>query len=86
MESIAAGVPMLLSPMCNDQFHQAYFLERSEIGLAMDLRTIHESELATAIDTLLADGPHRTAISELSKTYRVNGAIRAAALIERLGS
>lgn len=85
MESIAAGVPMLLSPMCNDQFHQAYFLERCQIGLTTDLRTIPESELAAAIQTLLADGPHRAAMSKLSKTYRVNGAIRAAELIERLG-
>lgn len=84
METIAAGVPMLLSPMCNDQFHQAYFTERSGIGLVTDLRTIGDAELAGAVDTLLADGPHRAAMKQLAKSYAINGAIRAAELIERL--
>jgi hypothetical protein len=84
MEAIAAGVPMLLSPMCNDQFHQAYFAERSGIGLVTDLRTIGDAELAAAVDTLLANGPHRAAIRKLAQSYAINGAIRAAELIERL--
>jgi MGT family glycosyltransferase len=84
MEAIAAGVPMLLSPMCNDQFHQAYFTERSGIGLVTDLRTITDTELAAAVEILLADGPHRTAMKAMSQSYAVNGALRAAELIERL--
>jgi len=86
MEAIAAGVPMLLSPMCNDQFHQAYFLERCGIGIAADLRTMNDSELAAAVRTLLADGLHRTAMAQISKSYQGNGALRAAALIEGLGA
>lgn len=85
MESIAAGVPMLLSPMCNDQFHQAYFLERSGIGTACDLRIMTIEEITAAIATLLAEGPERAAIARLAETYQGNGATRAAALIERLG-
>jgi zeaxanthin glucosyltransferase len=84
MEAIAAGVPMLLSPMCNDQFHQAYFAERSGIGLVTDLRTISDTELAAAVETLRSDGPHRAAIKKLAQSYAVNGAVRAAELIERL--
>ena len=50
MEAIAANVPMLLSPMCNDQFHQAHFLTRSQIGIAADLRTMSEGEIRNAIE------------------------------------
>lgn len=84
MEAIASGVPMLLSPMCNDQFHQAWFLEKAGIGLAADLQTVTEPALAGAIHLLLADGPHRKAMRELSESYQQNGALRAATLIERM--
>jgi len=83
MESIAAGVPMLLSPMCNDQFHQAYFLERTGIGLVTDLRTIGEAELIASVNALLADGQYRAAMKPLAASYSKNGAIRAAELIEK---
>jgi zeaxanthin glucosyltransferase len=85
MEGIAAGVPMLLSPMCNDQFHQAYFLERAGIGLNGDLRTMSVIEIRAALSTLLADGPQRQAMARLAITYQGNGAVLAAAHIERLG-
>ena len=84
MESIAAGVPMLLSPMCNDQFHQAYFLERSRIGRVMDLRTATVPAIAEAIAALCGDGEHRAAIAALARTYQHNGAVGAADWIEAL--
>lgn len=85
MEAIAANVPMLLSPMCNDQFHQGYFAKRSQIGLVADLRTVSVSDLRGALESLLADGPIRTAMSQLSASYQVDGARAAATLIEGLG-
>jgi UDP:flavonoid glycosyltransferase YjiC (YdhE family) len=84
MESIAAGVPMLLSPMCNDQFHQAYFLERTGIGRTTDLRIATPEAIAAAIALLTADGPHRDAAGRLARTYQGNGAERAAEWIEQL--
>jgi len=84
MEAIAAGVPMLLSPMCNDQFHQAFFTERSQIGIVTDLRTATVDQIRADIRALLADTPYREAISRLSATYQVNGALRTAECIERL--
>lgn len=80
MESIAAGVPMLLSPMCNDQFHQAYFLERASLGQVQDLRNSPADQIAAALTQILAG----TRMPELSKTYQQNGAPRAAALVEAL--
>jgi UDP:flavonoid glycosyltransferase YjiC (YdhE family) len=84
MEAIAANVPMLLSPMCNDQFHQAHFLSQAQIGLAADLRTLPEPEITAAIDALLTPGPIRRNLAALSRTYQSNGALRAAQLIEQL--
>lgn len=79
MESIAAGVPMLLSPMCNDQFHQAHFLEKTGIGRAVDLRHIQPQMLDAALAALLAGGPERRAITRLQAAYAAaNGAARAA--------
>lgn len=84
MEAIAANVPMLLSPMCNDQFHQAYFTKRSQIGLVTDLRTATVAEIRHDLQRLLADGPEREAMARLSATYQVDGARAAARLIEGL--
>lgn len=84
MEAIAANVPMLLSPMCNDQFHQAHFLTRSQIGIAADLRSLSVAEITAAIDALLAPGPIRRNMAALSETYQANGALRAATRIEQL--
>jgi len=85
MEAIAANVPMLLSPMCNDQFHQGYFAERSQIGVVGDLRKLSVVELREVLASLLADGPIRSAMSRLSASYQVDGARTAASLIEGLG-
>jgi UDP:flavonoid glycosyltransferase YjiC (YdhE family) len=84
MEAIAANVPMLLSPMCNDQFHQAYFTKRSQIGLVTDLRTATVEEIRHDLTRLLEDGPERAAMARLSATYQTDGARAAARLIAGL--
>ncbi len=84
MEAISANVPMLVSPMCNDQFHQAYFTERSQIGLVTDLRTATVEEIRDDLVRLMEDGPEREAMARLSATYQVDGARAAARLIDRL--
>lgn len=84
MESIAAGVPMLLSPMCNDQFHQAYFLEQRQIGRCCDLRTMTVAEITAALAGLLDAGPHRHNMAALSASYQRNGALRTAELVAGL--
>lgn len=84
MEAIAANVPMLVSPMCNDQFHQAYFTKRSQCGLVTDLRSATVEEIRNDLRQLLDDGPQRQAMARLSATYQVDGARAAARLIEGL--
>ncbi|HEU0124334.1 MAG TPA: glycosyltransferase [Bryobacteraceae bacterium] len=86
MEAVAAGVPMLLSPMCNDQFHQAYFLERAGIGRTADLRLLPVEALRNLLRELAGPGPHREALAALTGSYRRDGAVLAADWVERLGS
>jgi zeaxanthin glucosyltransferase len=84
MEAIAANVPMLVSPMCNDQFHQGFFTKRTQIGLVTDLRTATVEEIRDDLARLLQDGPERAAMARLSATYRTDGARAAARLIAGL--
>jgi UDP:flavonoid glycosyltransferase YjiC (YdhE family) len=82
MEAITASVPMLISPMCNDQFHQAWFVERAEIGLSMDLNTAGIADIAECLARLCdPSSRQRAAIRRVSASYQVNGSHRAAALI-----
>ena len=84
MEALHFGVPLLISPVCNDQFHQAHFLARSGAGLVLDLRTAAVGELQTAIQRLLVDADIRAAVKRIATSYQTDGAARAADLIEGL--
>jgi len=79
MESISANVPILINPICNDQFHQAWFLERSGCGRQVDLVEMSVAEIWSAITWALGVGP-----SEVFNSYQVDGSQRAAALISEL--
>jgi UDP:flavonoid glycosyltransferase YjiC (YdhE family) len=77
MEAIACGVPMLISPLCNDQFHQVHFVEAAGIGRALDLRAAPPDAVAAALDVLLADGPIRARMARVAASYQVDGAAEA---------
>ena len=70
--------------MCNDQFHQAHFLTRAGIGIAMDIRQAPPSQLAAALRELLTNQMMQTNLRRLAESYQGNGAIRAADWIEKL--
>ena len=84
-ESLHANVPMLISPMCNDQEHQAYFVERAGVGRTIDLRTQSASELAIAIGEVLFDVSIQNKLKEVGASYQTNGSLRAAQLIHEYG-
>jgi MGT family glycosyltransferase len=84
MEALHFGVPLLISPVCNDQFHQAHFVARSGAGLVLDLTIAAVDELRTAIERLLVDADICAAVGRIAASYRTDGAARAADLIERL--
>jgi len=84
MEAAACGVPMLISPMCNDQFHQAYFVARAGIGRVEDLTQAGVDTIAAHFDRLLQDPEIRQAARRVAESYRSNGALDTARLVAGL--
>jgi zeaxanthin glucosyltransferase len=84
MEAIAAGVPMLISPMCNDQFHQAYFVDRTGIGRVENLIHAPAERIAERLRDLLENPDIRSSMDTVSGTYQTNGAAKTAELIAKL--
>lgn len=84
MESLRANVPILVSPICNDQVHQAYFVCRSGVGRAIDLKTASESEIEQTISEILVDQEIAMATKRVSETYQVDGARKAADLCREM--
>ena len=81
MEGIAAGVAMLISPMCNDQFHQAYFIDKAGIGCIENLIAAPVERIVERFRFLLNDDTVRSSMQAVSKSYQVDGARCAAQLI-----
>jgi len=87
MEAIACGVPLLITPLCNDQHHQAAFITRTGIGRALDPDQCSRADIGTTIDALLAaDGAERRALAPISASYQRDGAAEAARLLSELGA
>lgn len=78
MEALACGVPLLLSPFCNDQFHSAWFVERAGAGRRLDLEPATVQEIAESIDALLRPGPLRERAAQIGVSYRCDGSAEAA--------
>ena len=85
MEAAACGVPMLLSPMCNDQDHQAYFVKRAGIGCVEDLPNASVDRIAERLRYLISDTGVRSASARVAESYKADGARNTARLIERTG-
>jgi len=81
MEAIACGVPLLVAPLCNDQFHEVAFVERAGIGRALD-----PSAVWPAIAALVADGPERARMAQVSASYQRDGAAETARLVSALAA
>lgn len=84
MEALHFGVPLLISPVCNDQFHQAYFIRQSGVGLELNLATATVAEVRHCIHTLLHDPTIAANVKRVSESYAEDGARRAAELIATL--
>ena len=83
MEALTAGVPLLLSPLCNDQPHDLAFIERSGAGRGIDLDVASVDEIRGALRELLADGPERAAAARIAASYRAHDGAEGAAALAR---
>lgn len=87
MEANTFGVPLLIHPICNDQFFQARCIERSGVGIAMDLDRAKPGCVWTALETLLRPGRHRENAARVRTSYGgADGAAIAARLVEHLAA
>ena len=85
MEAAACGVTMLVSPMCNDQFHQAYFVERAGIGCVEDLAGANVETIAARLQYLLTEPRVHANSARVAESYRIDGARITADRIASLG-
>ena len=86
MAALAHDLPLLIVPMdaLTDQPYIGKSVQRAGAGRTMGRRSSPE-KIRTAVEELLADGPHRTAAARLGAAVRaLPGATNGADLIEQL--
>jgi MGT family glycosyltransferase len=87
MEALALGVPLLVTPICNDQPHNAHFVARSGAGIELDLQSASVAECRAALRSLVAAGSHREAAARVAASYAArDGAAIAAERAIALGA
>jgi zeaxanthin glucosyltransferase len=72
MEAMSAGVALLIAPICNDQFHQSWFIKNAGVGdeLALnDPALIRDTVLNALNDNTIA-----TNVARVHESYRADGA------------
>jgi len=80
MEAMSAGVPLLLSPVCNDQPVQAHFVTRAGVGLELDLAAASEAEVRDALARLVAPAsPFAARARTVAADYRQHDGAHEAA-------
>ena len=85
MEALALGVPLLISPICNDQPHNARFVAAAGAGVTCDLSLASAEEVRGHLAALCSDGAARAAARRIADSYRsAGGAALAAEAIEAL--
>lgn len=82
-EALGHGVPLLVSPLCNDQHHNAALVAAKGAGRVVDLAGAERSAVVTTLRALLAaDAPERAAAAAIARSYRAaGGASRIAELV-----
>ncbi len=84
MEALATATPVLIQPICNDQFHQSWFVENAGCGSTIDLDALSPEELWKKIQRTIEDPELNTRVLEIAKSYQSDGAGNAAGLISNL--
>lgn len=84
MEALATSTPVLIQPICNDQFHQSWFVEKAGCGETIQLDELSASDLREIIERTLNDPVLNSRVSKIAESYQTNGAENAARLIRNL--
>jgi zeaxanthin glucosyltransferase len=84
LESLDAGVPLVLVPVCNDQPLQAFFVERAGAGVVVDRDGLDEGSCRQALQRVLGDGSCRQAAGHIAAAWSATDGAREAA--SRIGA
>ncbi len=82
-EGLAHAVPLLVSPICNDQHHNAALVVAAGAGRAVDLARASSEHVASCLrDLLAADAPERRVARTIAHSYAsAGGAARIADVV-----
>jgi len=84
-EAVHHGKPMIVLPLFWDQVDNAQRIDELGLGVRLSTYGFEESELAGAVDRLVADATLSARLSAMSRRIRsTSGTARAAELIERV--
>ncbi|QXJ26387.1 hypothetical protein AGRA3207_001486 [Actinomadura graeca] len=84
-ETLANGLPLVVAPIRDDQPIVARQVEAAGAGIAVRFSRVRAEELAAALTTVLADGPHRAAARRVRDSFAAaGGAAEAADRLEKL--
>lgn len=86
-EALAHGVPLIVSPICNDQPHNAALVAASGCGRVVDLSTASPSALGAVLRDVLSEvSPERAVARSISRSYAgAGGASAIADVVLRAG-
>ncbi len=69
-EGLAHAVPLLVSPICNDQHHNAAIVARAGAGRSLDLARSSPEHVASSLRALLAEeAPERMVARAIARSY-----------------
>jgi zeaxanthin glucosyltransferase len=85
MEALAHGVPLMISPICNDQPHNARFVAQAGAGVTCDLSRASVDEVRRMLAMLCGEGEIRGTVRRIARSYReAGGAVKVADAVMRL--
>lgn len=84
MEALRAKTKLWVSPMCNDQFHQAYYVNKSGLGWVEDIRSLSPVEIKQRLKKILTDPAIHENLQRVTPSYQVDGSRKSAQLISDL--
>jgi len=73
MEALAHGVPLMISPICNDQPHNARFVAQAGAGVVCDLSRASVEEVQARLAMLCGEGEVRETVRRISRAYAEAG-------------
>jgi len=84
MEAVYFGVPMIINPICNDQFHQSYFVRKNQLGTEKQVTEMSTNDLSSLFTQCLHSNEWCSGLKKAHESYQINGSLLAAQRIEDL--